>query len=107
MKFSEIDGFFVVCAHREDTGLPYDILLDSLGTHKTERVNDVPWVGVIICDTVVPISISERPLILSEYGLKHKELIIEWVSKRRELLLKHWNGQITDKEILEALRRDA
>ena len=57
-KRKHIDGFFVVCATPKETGLPYDILLDSLGAEK--RFPGCPRLGVVIDDYVVPVSIIVR-----------------------------------------------
>ncbi len=97
-KKSYIDRTFFVCADKRETGLPYDILLDSLGEKK--RFSGVPRVGVIINDIVVPVSISDAPAILSGYKMEHADIIYGWVRKHRIALLQHWNQVINDLEVL-------
>lgn len=101
VKRKHVDGFFVVCATPKETGLPYDILMDSLGSEKKPK--EYPKLGVVIQDMVVPISISNCPAILSGTTFKDSEKILEWVKKNHVLLLKHWNKELSDLEVLEEL----
>ena len=94
VKRKHIDGFLVVCATPKETGLPYDILMDSLGSEKETK--EYPKLGVVIQDMVVP-------AILSGTTFKDSEKILEWVKKNHVLLLKHWNKELSDLEVLEEL----
>ena len=100
-KCSTIDGFTETCASAKETGLPYDILLHSLGSDK--RFSGKPRVGVLVEDTVVPVSISEKPVVLSRYHFQNYIQIIKWIEKHKTELLDHWNEKMTDKEILYSL----
>ena len=100
-KKSRIDGFFVVCASKEDTGLPIDILLDSRGSSK--RFAGCPRIGVIVGDVVIPVSISDSPQALSGSEFSGSKEVYEWVEKNREYLLQHWNKEISDLEVLRAV----
>ena len=100
-KLQNIDGFLVARASSEETGLPYDILLDSLG--KKNIIPDCPRVGVIVGDNVIPVQISDDPVILSGNDFPDANIILNWVSRYKAELLRHWNKEITDLEILEAV----
>lgn len=103
-KRKHIDGFFVVCATSKERGLTYDILLDSLGAEK--RFPGCPRLGVVIDDYVVPVSISSNPVVLSESSFRDSDKILDWVKKNKTSLLMHWNKQLTDLDILEAICLD-
>ncbi len=98
VKRKQIDGFFVACATAKETGLPYDILLDSLGTEKKHP--GCPRVGVVVDDMVVPVSISEEPVILSGFSFKGSAEICDWVIQNHIPLRMHWDKILDDLEIL-------
>ena len=100
-KCNKTDGFTVTCASAKETGLPYDILLDSLGLDK--RFSGKPRVGVLVEDTVVPVSISEKPVVLSGYHFQNEIQIIKWIEKHNTELLDHWNKKLSDKKKLNSL----
>ena len=100
-KLKNIDGFLVARAASEETGLPYDILLDSLG--KNNIIPDCPRVGVIVGDNVIPVQISDDPVILSGDDFPDTNIVLNWVARHKTELLRHWNKEITDLEILEAV----
>lgn len=99
-KLQNIDGFLVARASSEETGLPYDILLDSLG--KNNIIPDCPRVGVIVGDNVILVQISDDPVILSGDDFPDANIVLNWVARYKTELLRHWNKEITDLEILEA-----
>ena len=76
-KLKNIDGFLVVRLTSEDSGLPYDILLDSLG--KNGIIPDCPRVGVIVGDNVVPVQISDDPVILSGNDFPKANIVLNCV----------------------------
>ena len=55
------DSFEIVIANREDTQLPYDIALDSLGR---ERAGAIPYIFVLCERRKVSISISRQPYVI-------------------------------------------
>ena len=97
-KIEQLDSSFFAHAEKEDTGLEYDILIDSLGNRK--RWSGCPRVGVIVENVVVPVSISSDPTVLSGKGFPGFAPIHKWVLKYKDPLLAHWNGEMTDREIL-------
>ena len=102
-KRKKIDGFFVVCATPKETGLPYDVLMDSLGIEK--RFTGCPRVGIVVGDIVVPVEISDNPVVLSGYDFPKADEVLCWVSSHEEELLRHWNKELSDLEILEIIAK--
>lgn len=98
--------------HPQDTGLPS--MLQSLydGEH---RVSHGPRVKVETPNFgLVPIAINKKngKVELPE-SMKHKDFqkednkcinaAIKYIEQNKELFLKHWNGEITDKQLLNEL----
>ena len=96
-----IDGYTVVCITAGETGLPYDILLDSLGADNKSPGR--PRLGVVVRDFVVPMSIDEVPEVLSGSHFEKEEAVKEWIVKHKQDLLLHWNKKLTDREVLEVV----
>ncbi len=101
IKLKNIDGFLVARAASGETGLPYDILLDSLS--KNNIVPGCPRVGVIVGDNVIPVQISDDPVVLSRDDFPDANIVLNWVARYKTELLRHWNRKITDLEILDAV----
>ncbi len=102
IKLKDLDGFTVLRAVKEDTELRYDILLDSLGKERIPACS--PRIGVILEAVVIFISVSEKPKILSDEPFYESAEVLRWVSLNWELILKHWNKEISDREVLNLLR---
>ena len=98
-----INGFFVACATAKETGLLYDVLIDSLGSDS--KFPGCPRVGVVVGDFVVPVKISEKPVVLSGYDFYKDEEVLEWVAVHKMVLLQHWNKELSDRELLNALSK--
>ena len=81
--------------------MPYDILLDSLG--KNNIIPGCPRVGVIVGDNVILVQISDDPVVLSGDDFPDANIVLNWVARYKTELLRHWNKEITDLEILEAV----
>ena len=103
-KRKHIDGYTVACATKRETGLPYDVLVDSLGADKRwRRWPGIPRIGVIVDDVVIPVSIADPPVALSGRGFPESEIVFEWVAKYHDPLLKHWNKELDDLEVLTTI----
>ena len=81
-------------ATKEETGLPYDVVLHSDG--KDNPMLDVPKIDVLVNGNRIPVSISAEPEIL----LDDVDAIFEWIKRHRDALAAHWNNTITDREVL-------
>ena len=94
-----IDDFFVTRIDRRNTRLPYDILLNSRGTCGLD--GHLPRVGMVCGEMVIPVSVTEEPLPLSDDRPAGTESVLIWVKHNKNLLLMHWMGRITDHEVLK------
>ena len=99
VKDSDIDGFFVLRLQKKETKLPYEIVIDSLGMLE----DDIPMIGVVVGDSVVFISVSEEPMNLSRQPFPDEDRVYEWVIWHQGLLTRHWNKEISDKELAEGI----
>ena len=104
VELEKIDGFLVACAAAKETGLPYDILLDSVGAEKEHP--GCPRIGVVVGNIVVPVSISEEPVMLSGYAFEGSAQICDWVSRHHVPLKMYWNKALTDREMLVIAEND-
>lgn len=98
------DSFEIVVANKEDTKLPYDIALDSLGR---ERAGAIPYIFILCERRKIPISISKQPHIMRSRKQHNQNfnIIFKWVEENYNVLIKHWNKEISDKDILNILSR--
>lgn len=95
--------------HPNDTGLPS--MLQSLydGKHRVShaaRVKvDTPNFGLvpIQIDPEVKLPKSMQHKNFQNQDLKNIDAAIEYIKMNRDLFMKHWNGEITDKELLNSL----
>lgn len=91
-----------------DTGLPYDIWIDSRGKDRNNTHNS-PRIKVNVDGQLIPFEISEDPDIpesVKKTGLtdfKHKTQVKEYVKAYYKILLTHFNREISDKQALNLL----
>ena len=105
-KRKRIDGYTVACATKQETGLPYDVLVDFLGADpRWRRRPGIPRIGGVVKDLVIPVSIDDPPVILSGTRFESSEIVLRWVAHFRVPLLEHWNNELDDLEILTTLAR--
>jgi len=86
----------------EDTGLSVFIWVDEMGGVRRTG-HDVPRLKVAEenpCNFVATVSIDIKPKVL-EGDLEYKEMrkVLKWVSLNHDLLLKHWKGEISTKQM--------
>ena len=53
---------------------------------------------------MIPVSISDEPEIISREKVTDFEPVREFVIRNKEILLKHWNGELTDRQTLNLLK---
>ena len=97
VKYSDIDGFFIVHVSTEDSFLPYEIVINSLGLAE----DDIPMIGVVVGEKVIFISVSEQPQNLSRMDFPDQDMVCRWIVRHLDTLIKHWNKEISDRELLE------
>lgn len=100
------DYFFEMAnAVKKDTGLPYDIWLDSKGVERNVSHNS-PRIKVEVDGRLIPVLISDNPQIPDDVlakGVKPFRKFNEirkFIITHKDILLKHWNKELSDLEIL-------
>ena len=84
-KLDDIDGFFIATITQEESGLPYDVFIDSLG--KDNDIDNNPRVGVIVNDVVLYVSISDEPECISGiymYGEENFDDAVNYANQENE-----------------------
>lgn len=85
-----------------DSGLPYDIWVDSAGSRRNSKHNS-PRVKIDVDGSLIPVSISKNPKILINREIPKFKIIKDYLSNNYDLFIKHWNNEITDKQLLVQL----
>lgn len=90
----------------KDTKLPYTIWVDSAGKNRNVPHND-PRLKVEVEGDFIPVSISMNPKILADgKEIKKFKLVKQFIIRHYEELIKHWNKEISDRELLNLLVED-
>ena len=90
---------------KHESGLPYDICLDSAG-YKRNTPNNVMSIKVSIDNEFIPIIIASQRDIRPQKHFKRENEIISWASDNYDTLFKHWNGRLSDRQALNILAKD-
>ena len=97
------------CLNSKESGLPYNILIDSLGKFR-KRLNNSPRIMIDLknerfrTDSIVPVSIDRiNPEILIDKEIPKFEIIKNWIIKNYEILINHWNKTLDDFDALSKL----
>lgn len=90
---------------KEETGLPYNVWIDSIGCSRNINHNSPSFKVDVDEDGIpeVPVSIDMyNPCVLeSRYKeFKHKKNILVWAKKNYDVLIAHWEHRITDRQAL-------
>lgn len=101
------EDYFLEMANavKEDTGLPYDIWLDSRGKERNISHN-LPRIKVDVDGNLIPVIISDDPRIPDNIKIKTFRKFNEvrkFIIQNKDVLLKHWNKELTDREVLNLL----
>ena len=91
-KRMPFDGYKVVMVASGDSGLSFNIFLKSAGV---KPYNEAPFIWVKNHTGYEKIRISEN----ADCECK------KWISDNYELLIKHWNCELSDRGILNMLKR--
>ena len=90
---------------KHESGLPYDILLDSAG-YKRNTPNNVMRIKVSIDNELIPVIIASQRDIRPLRHFKGENEIISWASNNYDTLFKHWNSELSDRQALNILAKD-
>jgi hypothetical protein len=98
-----------------DSGLPYRIWFDPIGKDRNIEHN-LPRLKVFVKDNIdIPVSIEETPRILLknnrltqiekyiDYG--KMKIIYSFITKHQQILLRHWNREINDDQLIDYLMK--
>ena len=90
---------------KQESGLPYDIWLDSAG-YKRNTPHSVMRVTVNIDNKFIPVIIASQRDIRPQKHFKRENEIISWASDNYYTLFKHWNSELSDRQALNLLAKD-
>lgn len=111
---SEYAEFYEMANYEtRDSGLPCDIWFDELGAGRKNK-HTKPRVKIAVDSKLVPVLVSSQPeiplkgtlLTTAEKIFKgsDKKTMLDFIARNHELILSHWNGDITTKTLLNKLR---
>ena len=89
---------------KHESGLPYDIWLDSAG-YKRNTHHSV-MIKVSIDNELIPVIIASQRDIRPQKHFKRENEIILWASNNYYTLFRHWNGKLSDSQTLNLLAKD-
>ena len=111
--------YFLSLRNKRETKLPYNIWLDNNGyRRKLYNNRDLPIVRVQIHEgflhyekldiekEFIAVTISDDPYIVHDLQLPQFDVIRAWIIKYKDALLKHWNGELSDCELIDATTND-
>lgn len=95
----------MACVSKEDTGLPYDLWIDSLGKDRNVGKVQIPQVMVQIGDELISVCLSKdlsKNCVDSPKGLN---AVREYIKAYSRVFLAHYDRLITDRQALMLLLR--
>lgn len=98
-ELSEMANLFM-----KDTNLPYDIWIDSFGSSRKVS-HSKPRLKVDLDKKLIPVSIEREPKILVNVDIPKFRLLIKFIRNNLEVLMKHWNREINDKELKKLIKK--
>lgn len=90
---------------KQESGLPYDIWLDSAG-YKRNTHHNVMRIKVSIDNELIQVIIASQRDIRPQKHFKRENEIISWASDNYYTLFKHWNSELSDRQALNLLAKD-
>lgn len=97
--------FEIANLRKQESGLPYDIWLDSAG-YKRNTHHNVMKIKVSIDNEFIPVIIASQRDIRPQKHFKRENEIILWASNNYDTLFRHWNGELSDRRALNILAKD-
>ena len=96
-------GYYHAILDKEESGLPYDIWLDSTGA-ATNSPDKNPSVWISSASSLISVSILNGCIDGRVYADEVLNVSISlWIEANRDTLLRHWYKQLSDKEALNIL----
>ena len=90
---------------KQESGLPYDIWLDSIGCARNTH-HKVMRIKVGVGDELIPVIIASQRDIRPLRPFRMENEIVSWVVHNYDTLFKHWNGELSDRQALNLLSKD-
>ena len=90
---------------KHESGLPYDIWLDSAGC-KINTHHNVMRINVSIDNEFIPVIINSQRDIRPQKHFKRENEIISWASNNYDTLFKHCNSELSDRQALNIFAKD-
>ena len=97
--------FEIANLRKQESGLLYDIWLDSAG-YKRNTPHNVMKIKVSIDNEFIPVIIASQRDIRHQKHFKRENEIILWASNNYDTLFRHWNGELSDRRALNILAKD-
>lgn len=97
----EYDICEMASVDKNEAKLPYDVWLDTAGSSRNVQ-HDTPRLKIKVDNDLIPVEISSEPKLLVDYLKKITKFrkIKEWIVYYKDVLIKHWNGEINDRQVL-------
>jgi hypothetical protein len=97
------------------TGVEDAVIWVSAGEFSGKELQHGPRIKVVLGDKIttdglanaVSVKLTNPPKILGKLPSKISRQVVKFVNLNREVLLRHWNGELDSKEMLELLKRVA
>ena len=95
---------------KKETGLDYVIWLDPYGSDREKR-DSLPRVKVEVCicnsRKLIPVILyPDGARLLKGKFIRYQSEVEKWVESRRDVITKHYNKEITDRQALILLGND-
>lgn len=87
---------------KDESGLPYDIWIDSSGKDRITKHN-IPRIKVRVENEMIPIVLFSKDNVKARKEFKHSWKVIEWAKANYDIILRHWNKEISDRTALTLL----
>ena len=97
----KIYGFEMVTAPKEEVEMPYDVILISSGVDKSDLGDPVLY--VVIDGSPVPVKIARSHHKIYYYVIPEAPVVLQWVRSNYRQLIDHWEGKISDRQILNLI----
>ena len=120
LTFEEDFAFFWATIDKKYTGLPVDLRIDEIGSQRTPKLIHFSEPLLTFQNNyddkahfdVLPMSISKNPQVLEDekyIKIKSEDVkaVKQFVVQHHDLLMKHWNQEITTMELHEILKKEA
>ena len=103
IKKEKFSAFEMANLNKQESGLPYDVWLDSSGSRRNVQHNK-PRIKVDVNGDRIPVSISDNDVWIKK-PFRDSNVIKNWVVDNYDTLIKHWNGELTDRQALNLLSK--